>query len=88
MGRVFRVFWQVRLDPRHKGNDPDAFRSGNIAQLSEEDLKGKEGDYIYCYCYNGGGASQVWLGSGRYVLLILAWIAHAQYDYNGILCRH
>ncbi|KAI4372510.1 hypothetical protein MLD38_010730 [Melastoma candidum] len=37
-------FDKVRLDPRDKGNDPDAFR---IAQLTEEDLKEQEGPCTY-----------------------------------------
>ena len=36
-----------------------------INPLSSDELKKQEGDYIYRYRYNGGGASQVWLGSGR-----------------------
>lgn len=39
---------------------------GKIPPLNEEDMKKQEGDYIYRYRYNGGGATQVWLGSGRY----------------------
>lgn len=57
---------QVRMDPRNKEIDLDGLMNGNIAQLTEEDMKKQEGDYIYRYRYNGGGATQVWISSGRY----------------------
>lgn len=56
---------QVRMDPRNKEIDLDKFMYGQIGELNEEQLKKQEGDYIYLYRYNGGGASQVWLSSGR-----------------------
>lgn len=57
---------QVRIDPRNKELDLDSLMYGKITHLNDEDMKKQEGDYIYRYRYNGGGASQVWLGSGRY----------------------
>lgn len=57
---------QVRIDPRNKELDLDSLMDSRIPPLNEEDIKKQEGDYIYRYRYNGGGASQVWLGSGRY----------------------
>lgn len=42
---------------------------GQVSLLTEEDLKKQEGDYIYRYRYNGGGATQVWLSSGRYTIV-------------------
>nr|GLL48469.1 uncharacterized protein LOC109170570 [Ipomoea trifida] len=65
-------FDKVRLDPRNKDIDLDSLMYGKIAQLTEEEMKKQEGDYIYRYHYNGGGASQVWLGSGRYVVIDLS----------------
>jgi hypothetical protein len=55
----------VRLDPRNKEIDLDSLMYGKIPELTEEDMKKQEGDYIYRYCYDGGGATQVWLSSGR-----------------------
>lgn len=54
------------MDPRNKELDLDSFMDGKLTPLTEEDIKNQEGQYIYRYRYNGGGASQVWLGSGRY----------------------
>lgn len=54
------------MDPRNKDIDLDSLMYGRVNPLSEEEMKKQEGDYIYHYRYNGGGASQVWLGSGRY----------------------
>lgn len=54
------------MDPRNKEIDLDSLMYGKISQLTDEDLKKQDGDYIYRYRYNGGAASQVWLGSGRY----------------------
>ncbi|KAJ8528873.1 hypothetical protein K7X08_030613 [Anisodus acutangulus] len=65
-------FDKVRLDPRNKDIDLDSLMYGRITQLNEEDMKKQEGDYIYRYRYNGGGASQVWLGSGRFVVVDLS----------------
>ncbi|XP_060197678.1 uncharacterized protein LOC132626724 isoform X3 [Lycium barbarum] len=65
-------FDKVRLDPRNKDIDLDSLMYGRITQLNEEEMKKQEGDYIYRYRYNGGGASQVWLGSGRFVVVDLS----------------
>lgn len=65
-------FDKVRMDPRNKETDLDTLMFGRIGQLTEEDMKKQEGDYIYRYRYNGGGASQVWLGSGRFVVVDLS----------------
>lgn len=59
------LYLQVRMDPRNKEIDHDRLMYGPIGELTEEELKKQEGDYIYRYRYNGGGASQVWLSSGR-----------------------
>lgn len=49
---------------------------GRITQLNEEEMKKQESGYIYRYRYNGGGATQVWLSSGRYSCLnIHFWIS-------------
>lgn len=53
------------MDPRNKEIDLDTLINAEIKGLSEEELKQQEGGYIYQYRYNGGGASQVWLSSGR-----------------------
>ncbi|XP_016491340.1 uncharacterized protein LOC107811018 [Nicotiana tabacum] len=65
-------FDKVRLDPRNKDIDLDSLMYGRITQLNEEEMKKQEGDYIYRYRYNGGGASQVWLGSSRFVVVDLS----------------
>lgn len=65
-------FDKVRLDPRNKEIDLDSLMYGRINPLSSDELKSQEGDYIYHYRYNGGGASQVWLGSGRFVVIDLS----------------
>ncbi|KAG6483974.1 hypothetical protein ZIOFF_060767 [Zingiber officinale] len=62
-------FDKVRMDPRNKEIDLDKFMYGQIGELNEEQLKRQEGDYIYLYRYNGGGASQVWLSSGRFIVI-------------------
>ena len=54
------------MDPRNKDIELDSLMYGKITQLTEEEMKRQEGEYIYHYRYNGGGASQVWLGMGRY----------------------
>uniref|UniRef100_F6H6Y9 DUF7906 domain-containing protein n=1 Tax=Vitis vinifera TaxID=29760 RepID=F6H6Y9_VITVI len=59
-------FDKVRMDPRNKEIDLDSLMYGKITQLTEEEMKRQEGEYIYRYRYNGGGASQVWLRLGRY----------------------
>ncbi|KAK4425967.1 hypothetical protein Salat_1790700 [Sesamum alatum] len=65
-------FDKVRIDPRNKELDLDSLMYGRITPLNEDDMKKQEGDYIYRYRYNGGGASQVWLGSGRFVVIDLS----------------
>ncbi|MQM00423.1 hypothetical protein Taro_033158 [Colocasia esculenta] len=65
-------FDKVRMDPRNKEIDLDNLMYGEIKKLSEEELKKQEGGYIYQYHYNGGGASQVWLSSGRFVVIDLS----------------
>ncbi|XP_047179040.1 uncharacterized protein LOC124845891 [Vigna umbellata] len=65
-------FDKVRLDPRNKEIDLDGLMYGKIPDLTEEDMKKQEGDYIYRYHYNGGGATQVWLSSGRFVVIDLS----------------
>ena len=55
------------MDPRNKEVDLDSLMYSKLTPLTDEDMKKQEGDYIYRYRYNGGGASQVWLGSGRSV---------------------
>lgn len=62
-------FDKVRMDPRNKDVDLDSLMYEKPNQLTEEDIKKQEGDYIYRYHYDGGGASQVWLGSGRFVVI-------------------
>lgn len=41
--------------------------SEKITQLNDKETKKQEEDYIYRYHYNGGGASQVCLGSKKYI---------------------
>nr|XP_010921441.1 uncharacterized protein LOC105044999 [Elaeis guineensis] len=65
-------FDKVRMDPRNKETDLDSLMYSRIGGLTEEQLKKQEGDYIYRYRYNGGGASQVWLSSGRFVVIDLS----------------
>ncbi|OIW00150.1 hypothetical protein TanjilG_29140 [Lupinus angustifolius] len=65
-------FDKVRIDPRNKEIDLENLMYGQIPVLTEDDMKRQEGDYIYRYRYDGGGASQVWLGSGRFVVIDLS----------------
>ncbi|GAU45052.1 hypothetical protein TSUD_198400 [Trifolium subterraneum] len=65
-------FDKVRLDPRNKEIDLDSLMYGKIPELTDEDMKKQEGDYIYRYRYDGGGATQVWLSSGRFVVIDLS----------------
>ncbi|KAK6913674.1 hypothetical protein RJ641_020995 [Dillenia turbinata] len=65
-------FDKVRMDPRNKEIDLDNLMYGKTMPLNEEEMKKQEGDYIYRYRYNGGGASQVWLSSGRFVVIDLS----------------
>ncbi|KAL7595216.1 hypothetical protein Lser_V15G27473 [Lactuca serriola] len=61
-------FDKVRMDPRNHDIDLNNLKRDSN-QLTEEEIKKQEGGYIYRYHYNGGGASQVWLGSGRFVVI-------------------
>ena len=63
----FGLLLQVRMDPRNN-TDYESLWYEKIPQLTEEDLKGQEGGYMYRYRYNGSGATQVWLSSSRYIL--------------------
>ncbi|MFS7901474.1 hypothetical protein Hanom_Chr01g00000091 [Helianthus anomalus] len=65
-------FDKVRMDPRNK--DIDLMYGKPASRLTEEDIKKQEGGYIYRYRYNGGGASQIWLASGRYNKFIFTYI--------------
>ena len=56
------------MDPRNQEINLENLIYSRIPQLTEDDVKRQEGDYIYRYRYNGGGASQVWLSSSRYSL--------------------
>lgn len=70
---VFIVnFDKVRMDPRNKDIDLDRLMYDKISHLTEEEMKKQDGDYVYRYRYNGGGASQVWLGFGRFVVIDLS----------------
>lgn len=53
------------MDPRNTEIDLDSLMFSKLPDLSDADMEKQEADYIYRYRYNGGGASQVWLGSGR-----------------------
>ncbi|WZY84940.1 hypothetical protein YC2023_031324 [Brassica napus] len=55
----------VRMDPRNTEIDLDSLMFAKLPELNDADKEKQEADYIYRYRYNGGGASQVWLGSGR-----------------------
>ncbi|PPD96911.1 hypothetical protein GOBAR_DD06069 [Gossypium barbadense] len=65
-------FDKVRMDPRNKEVDLDSLMYSKLTPLTNEEMKQQEGDYIYRYRYNGGGASQVWLSSGRFVVIDLS----------------
>lgn len=65
-------FDKIRMDPRNKDTDFESLMYSRIEKLTDEQLKSQEGDYIYRYRYNGGGASQVWLSSGRYAVIDLS----------------
>lgn len=65
-------FDKVRMDPRNNETDLSSLMYSRIGGLTEEQLKKQEGDYVYHYRYNGGGASQVWLSSGRFVVIDLS----------------
>ncbi|MCO5582490.1 hypothetical protein L7F22_036387 [Adiantum nelumboides] len=63
-------FDKVRMDPRNETGDSDS--QYRVTDLSPEELKNQEGGYVYRYRYNGGGATQVWLSSGRYAVIDLS----------------
>ncbi|XAR56982.1 hypothetical protein NMG60_11024971 [Bertholletia excelsa] len=65
-------FDKVRMDPRNKDIDLESLMYRNLPPLTEDEMKKQEGDYVYRYRYNGGGASQVWLSSGRFVVIDLS----------------
>ncbi|GAB4842998.1 hypothetical protein Ancab_012976 [Ancistrocladus abbreviatus] len=65
-------FDKARMDPKNKEIDLDSLMYDRLTQLTEDDMKKQEGDYIYRYRYNGGGASQVWLSSGRFAVIDLS----------------
>ncbi|XP_052189645.1 uncharacterized protein LOC127799555 [Diospyros lotus] len=65
-------FDKVRMDPRKKDIDLDSLTYGKLPELTEEEMKKQEGDYVYRYRYSGGGASQVWLSSGRFAVIDLS----------------
>lgn len=65
-------FDKVRMDPRNKQGDHESLTHAKIEELTAEQMKQQEGNYIYRYRYNGGGASQVWLSSGRYAVIDLS----------------
>eukprot|EP00252_Welwitschia_mirabilis_P008780 TRINITY_DN20945_c0_g1_i1.p1 TRINITY_DN20945_c0_g1~~TRINITY_DN20945_c0_g1_i1.p1 ORF type:complete len:808 (+),score=153.41 TRINITY_DN20945_c0_g1_i1:214-2637(+) len=65
-------FDKVRMDPRNTDLNLDPLMYSEIEELTPEKLKHQEGGYIYQYRYNGGGASQTWIGSGRYTIIDLS----------------
>ncbi|KAK1356487.1 hypothetical protein POM88_049743 [Heracleum sosnowskyi] len=65
-------FDKVMMDPYNKDIDLDSLMYGKINQLTEKEMKKQEGDYIYQYRYNGGGSSQIWLGSGSHYCVVLS----------------
>ncbi|XP_011622221.1 uncharacterized protein LOC18431279 [Amborella trichopoda] len=70
---IFLVnFDKVRMDPSNNETNLENFMYGKISELTSEELKKQEGGYIYRYRYHGGGASQVWLGSSRFVVIDLS----------------
>ncbi|KAI3893392.1 hypothetical protein MKW92_051887 [Papaver armeniacum] len=64
-------FDKVRMDPRNE-LDLRSLMYETIPGLTEDEMKKQDTEYIYRYRYNGGGASQVWLGSGRFVVVDLS----------------
>ncbi|KAI3886818.1 hypothetical protein MKW98_017170 [Papaver atlanticum] len=64
-------FDKVRMDPR-KELDLRSVMYETIPGLTEDEMKKQDIEYIYRYRYNRGGASQVWLGSGRFVVVDLS----------------
>ncbi|KAK4767501.1 hypothetical protein SAY86_015251 [Trapa natans] len=65
-------FDKVRMDPRNKEIKLDDLMYEKLGQLTEEDMRKQEGDYVYRYRYNGGGATQVWLASSRFLVIDLS----------------
>ncbi|KFK23125.1 hypothetical protein AALP_AAs72355U000600 [Arabis alpina] len=65
-------FDKLRMDPRNTELDLDNLMFAKLPDLSGADMEKQEADYVYRYRYNGGGASQVWLGSGRFVVIDLS----------------
>nr|GEW22713.1 capsid protein [Tanacetum cinerariifolium] len=62
-------FDKVRMDPRNKDINLDCLMYDTLDPLTEEDMNKQEGGYVYRYRYNGGGSSQIWLSSGRFVVV-------------------
>jgi hypothetical protein len=60
------------MDPRNKELDLESQLYAKITKLTDEDMKKQEAGYIYRYRYNGGGATQVWLSSDRFVVIDLS----------------
>lgn len=65
-------FDKVRMNPNNKEIDLDSLMYSKLKQPTDEEMKYQVGDYIYRYRYNGGGASQVWLGCGRFAVIDLS----------------
>ncbi|KAL2629904.1 hypothetical protein R1flu_014590 [Riccia fluitans] len=67
-------FDKVRMDPRIEDNATTFHEalSDQIQDLTQEELAQQDGGYTYHYTYNGGAATQVWLGAGRYAVIDLS----------------
>ncbi|KAJ9181790.1 hypothetical protein P3X46_005848 [Hevea brasiliensis] len=65
-------FDKVRMDPRDTEIDLDSLMYRKINPLTNEEIGKQEGNYVYRYRYNGGGATQVWLSSDRFVVIDLS----------------
>lgn len=80
------------MDPRNKEVNLDSLMYGTIGGLTEQELKKQEAEYIYRYRYNGGGATQVWLSSGRWYLFysatVLLQVSEAHVLLSHILLLH
>ncbi|KAK1286063.1 hypothetical protein QJS10_CPB20g00155 [Acorus calamus] len=68
----FFYIGHARMDPRNKDVDLDSLMYGKINGLTDKELSAQEANYIYRYRHHGGGASQVWLSSGRFVVIDLS----------------
>ncbi|KAK1308333.1 hypothetical protein QJS10_CPA09g01980 [Acorus calamus] len=68
----FFYIGHARMDPRNKDVDLDSLMYEKINGLTDKELSAQEANYIYRYRYHGGGASQVWLSSGRFVVIDLS----------------